>query len=144
MTNEELVARIQGGERARMGDLWEQVERFVSMQTGRRARALAGFGGVTEEDLYPSGYLALVAATGRSFVSWLALALKTAFAEATGYRTKKRDPLSYSASLDMTLDDESGATLGDLQRIPPPLRRCRRRKTVSGGDSFGPRWKRPC
>lgn len=125
MTNEELVARIQNGERARMVELWEQVERFVSMQAGRRARSLEGFGGVTEEDLYQSGYLALVAAAdsfdpaaGRSFVSWLALALKTAFAEAAGYRTKKRDPLSYSASLDKPLDDESSDTLGDLQENP--------------------------
>ncbi len=62
MTNEELVALIQSGERARMGELWEQAERFVSRQAGKRARALNGFGGVTEEDLYQSGYLALVAA----------------------------------------------------------------------------------
>lgn len=32
MTNEELVALIQGGERDRLSELWEQVEKFVAMR----------------------------------------------------------------------------------------------------------------
>ena len=32
MTNEELVALIQAGERDRLPELWEQVERFVALQ----------------------------------------------------------------------------------------------------------------
>jgi len=125
MTNEELVALIQSGEREHLAELWEQVEKFVAMQAGKKARALEGFGGVTAEDLYQSGYIALVAAAdsydpaaGCAFIGWLALALKTAFAEAAGYRTSRRDPLEYSASLDTPLDDESGLTLGDLQEDP--------------------------
>ena len=46
---------------------------------------------MTVEDLYQSGYLALVdavksydAGRGMSFIGWLALALRTAFAEAAG------------------------------------------------------------
>ena len=31
MTNEELVAAIQAGERERLAELWAQVERFVSI-----------------------------------------------------------------------------------------------------------------
>lgn len=62
MTNEELCALIQAGERDRLGELWEQVEKFVSMMAGRRARQIGGFGGVTAEDLYQSGFLAVVAA----------------------------------------------------------------------------------
>ncbi len=128
MTNEELVALIQTGERERMPELWEQVERFVSMQAGKRARALEGYGGVTQEDLYQSGYLALVAAVdsfnpsaGRSFISWLALALKTAFSEAGGYRSRKQslDPLHRAGSLDIQVgEDEGSATLGELQADP--------------------------
>lgn len=126
MSNEELASLVWAGERDRLPELWEQVERFVSMQAGRCARALEGFGGVTAEDLYQSGYIALVAAansyspeSGRSFISWLALALKTAFAEAAGYRTTKRDMLERSTSLDAPMKDGGdGGTLGDLIADP--------------------------
>lgn len=102
MSNEELVALIQAGERGKLAELWEQVERFVAVKAYRRHLLSDGLGGVEVEDLYQSGYLALVAAAdsfnpaaGRSFISWLALALKTAFAEAGNYRSSKqaRDPL---------------------------------------------------
>lgn len=45
MSNEELVALIQGGERERLPDLWEQVERFVRQQAHRRFVLSAGLGG---------------------------------------------------------------------------------------------------
>lgn len=125
MSNEELVSKIQQGERDRLGELWAQVERFVSQQAGKRARALNGFGGTTEDDLYQSGFLALVdavdsydPAAGCSFIGWLAMKLRTSFAEAGGYRSRKQalDPLHRAGSLDAPLgDDEGGATLGDLQ-----------------------------
>lgn len=59
MTNEELAAAIQAGENNLLSELWEQVERFVSQQAGKRARVLNGYGGVTEEDLYQCGILPL-------------------------------------------------------------------------------------
>lgn len=122
MTNEELALSIQGGESEKMLELWEQVQNFISMQAGKRARALNGYGGVTEEDLTQCGYFALVAAVRTfspekgTFIGWLATALKTAFSEATGHRTSKRDPLDITVSLDLPLDSEDGGdTLGDMQ-----------------------------
>lgn len=128
MSNEELVARIQNGERDRLPELWAQVERFVAVQARRRLVLSAGLGGVEFGDLYNVGYLALVMAadsfdpeTGRTFISWLALALKTAFAEAGGYRSRKqaRDPLHHAVDLDAPAGgDGDGASLGEL--IPDP------------------------
>lgn len=76
MTNEELVSLIRAGERDRMGELWQNVERFVWQQAARRI--LLGADGVTVEDLYQSGYLALVDAVksyevrrGMAFLGWL-------------------------------------------------------------------------
>lgn len=124
MTNEELVALIQAGDRDKLLELWEQVEKFIALQASRRIVFTNGLGGVTAEDLYQSGYIALVAAAdsydpeaGCSFIGWLALALKTAFAEAGGYRTAKRDPLLGAASLDTPLED-SESTWADLQEDP--------------------------
>lgn len=120
MSNEELVARIQSGERDKLQELWEQVEKFVDMQAGKRARALKGFGGVEAEDLYQSGYIALVAAVdsyeadgGSSFVGWLALYLKTAFAVAGGYRGHRRalDPLHRAGRIDIPIKGKDDTTV---------------------------------
>ena len=128
MTNEELVALIQGGARDKLPELWAQVERFVAVQAHKRLVLSAALGGVEFGDLYNAGYLALVAAVdsfdpgaGCSFISWLTLALKTAFAEAGGYRSRKqaRDPLHRAGSLDVPVgEDEDSATLGDFQADP--------------------------
>lgn len=62
MTNEELVERVQAGERDTLPVLWAQVERFVASQARRRLILSGGLGGVEFGDLYDSGYIALVAA----------------------------------------------------------------------------------
>ena len=121
MSNEELAVLIRAGEREYLPQLWGQVERFVAKQASRRMTATGGFGGVEFGDLYNAGYLALVSAVdsfdpeaGRSFVGWLALHLKTVFAEAGGYRSPKQaqDPLHRAGSLDVPMgDDESGASI---------------------------------
>lgn len=125
MTNEELCALIQAGERDRLAELWEQVEKFVAMMAGRRARQLDGFGGVTKEDLYQSGFLAMVAAAdsydpsaGMAFIGWLSTALKTAFAEAIGRRTSKRNMLDYSLDLDAPVPGTDDLMISDS--IPDP------------------------
>ena len=127
MGNEELVALIQGGERDRLSELWEQVERFVALQARRRVLFSGGLGGVEVDDLYQSGYIALVAAAdsydpaaGCSFIGWLALALKTAFADAGGYRSCKqaRDPLHRAGSLDAPISEDSDTAIGDLIADP--------------------------
>lgn len=122
MTNEELVALIQGGERDRMEELWRNVERFVWQQAGRRI--LRGADGVTVEDLYQSGYLALVdaansydAGRGMSFIGWLAVVLKNAFNAAAGRRSERqrRDPLHQAVSADVpAYQDEAGPTVSEL------------------------------
>lgn len=57
---------------------------------------------------------------GRSFIGWLSLALKTAFAEAGGYRSCKqaRDLLHHSGSLDVPTSEDSDTVIGNL--IPDP------------------------
>ena len=131
MTNEELVSLIQSGERDKLPELWEQVERFVAQQARRRHLLSGGAGGVEVEDLYQSGYIALVAAAdtynpaaGRAFIGWLALVLKTVFAEAGGCRSIKqaRDPLRHAGSLDVPASEDSDTTIGDLIADPGAAR----------------------
>lgn len=122
MSNEELVAVIQGGE-DRMGELWQQVERLVSWKANRIMTALNGRGGVEFDDLYQSGYPAMVAAVDSykpavgKFSTWFMLHLKTAFAEATGYRSNRqqRDPIHNAVSLDTPLTDDADS--GDLMDV---------------------------
>lgn len=97
MTNEELVELIQSGDNSKLPELWEQVRRFVWREAIRRVDLSSGMGGVTAEDLYQSGYIALLSAVdsfdpaaGRSFVSWLSLALKTQFAAENGPDATRR------------------------------------------------------
>ena len=131
MSNEELAAMIQAGYREQLPQLWVQVERFVARQAHRRMAVTDGFGGVEFEDLYSSGYLAVVAAVdsfdpgaGGTFISWLSLHLKTAFAQSGGYRSPKqaKDPLHRAGSLDVPIgQDEGGATLGEFIEDPASL-----------------------
>jgi len=130
VSNEELVAEIQAGAVELMSQLWEQVEGLVKWKAKRIMTALEGSPGrgVEFDDLYQSGYLAMVAAVntydpsaGGAFSTWLMYHLKNAFAEATGYRTKsgQNEPLNNSFSLDKTVDDEAdGTTFGEF--IPDP------------------------
>ena len=128
MTNEELVALIQGGDRDKLEQLWGQVERFVAAQANKRLVLSGGLGGVEFGDLYNAGYIAVVAAAdtydpaaGRAFIGWLALALKTAFSQAAGIRSRRqaRDPIHQAHSLDAPVgEDTDGNTLADLQADP--------------------------
>ncbi|MGN8875268.1 sigma-70 family RNA polymerase sigma factor [Pseudoflavonifractor sp. HCP28S3_F10] len=120
MSNEELVERTQAGERDKLPALWEQVEKFVAMQARKCARRLDGFGGVDEEDLYQSGFLALVDAAerfdssaGSSFIGFLALRLRSYFAEAAGYRGSRRDMLDYASGLDDPIPGTDDLTAAD-------------------------------
>ena len=127
MSNEELVAVIQAGASERMGELWQQVERLVSWKASRVMTALNGHGGVEFDDLYQSGYPAMVAAVDSyrpevgKFSTWFMLHLKTAFAEATGYRSNRqqRDPIHNAVSLDTPLtDDTDSSDLMDIVADP--------------------------
>jgi len=132
MSNEELVAAIQGGE-DRMGELWAQVEKLIMWKAKRIMTVLEGCPGrgVEFEDLYQSGYLAMVAAVdtydpaaGGAFSTWFMYYLKTAFEEATGYRTQKsrQEPLNNYLSLDTPLtDDADSVDLMDVVADPSGL-----------------------
>ena len=134
MTNEELVALIQAGERDKLPELWDQVERFVALQANRLLHAMgpdkAALAGVEFGDLYNSGYFALVDAVeryehreaGAKFITFFAMRLKTYFSETTGFRLarQRKDPLNSAKSMDARLkegDEDSGA-FGDF--IPDP------------------------
>ena len=126
MSNEEMVAEIQAGRRELLGALWEQVERFIRRQANQRPDN----GAIDREDLYQSGYLALVAAVdsyaaerGMKFITWLALHLKTAFNEASNYRSQRQrlDPMHTAGSLNRPLDDDDGGELLDIVADPRGL-----------------------
>lgn len=129
MTNEELVALIQAGERDRLPELWDQVERFVASRANRLLIAMgdrAAVHGLEYGDLYNSGYFALVDAADSykpeadmQFIGWFAFYLKTAFAEAGGWRGRKQNPLNNSTSMDKPIgEDDDGGTVGEF--IPDP------------------------
>lgn len=126
MSTEEIVARIQDGEDL-WNELWGQVEKFVKWRVNHVLIALDGASGIEFGDLYNTGYLALVDAVqtytqqNSSFVTWFMFYLKTAFAEATGYRTKRsrNDPLRNAISLSSPVGDEpDDGTLSDI--VPDP------------------------
>lgn len=120
MTNEELVTKIQAGERDRLPELWEQVERFVANRAQRLMTLYAnGYmtntGGVEFDDLYNSGYIALVAAVDTykpdsemQFIGWFAFALQTAFGNTGGWRAHKNDALRRAVSLDAPPSEDGG------------------------------------
>lgn len=128
MTNEELAVLIKAGYTEYIPQLWEQVDKFIWLKANWRADAIDGRGGVTAEDLHQAGYLALLSAVENfdpakeyKFLTYLDKRLKTAFAETTGYRTKRQqlDPIQYAGSLDAPLsDDMDDVTLADS--IPDP------------------------
>ena len=127
MSNEELAIAIQQGDQGRTLELWEQVNGLVKRKAMQIMTALQLSGnprGVEFDDLYQTGYLAMVAAVETyspergAFSTWFMFHLKTAFAEATGYRTKngRCEPLNTAASLDRPVqpDEPDGGTLGEL------------------------------
>lgn len=127
MSNEELAVRIKAGERDRLLELWGQVRDMIARNAVRRYNVAPGLGGVEVDDLIQAGFIAMVEAVesfdpgaGYKFTTWLNLPLKTAFAEAGGYRSEKQkmDPLHRCDSLDRPVGEDDGDTLGDLQAAP--------------------------
>ena len=123
MSNEELVALIQAGDRDRIVELWHQVQRMVYKQAAR----WAGLGGTTIEDMTQAGFIAVLRAVdsydpsrGTKFSTHLFLRLRAELSAATGWssKTARLDPLQNAVSLDAPLTDEEDATLADF--IPDP------------------------
>lgn len=118
MTNEELVALIQAGERDRIPELWLQVKRFVIQKAIRWETAMEGRGGATAEDYIQAGFIGFLRAVdyykpekGTVFITVLGMCIKTDFVQVAGMRTTKQqhDPLHRAASLDApaTTEDDS-------------------------------------
>ena len=126
MSNEEIVVRIQAGERELVAELWEQIEGFVAWKARKVINAIDRKGGVVFDDLYNSGFLAMVAAIETykpescAFTTWLMYYLKTAFADVTGIRTQrdKNDPLRDAVSLSNPIGDDDSGELIDI--LPDP------------------------
>ena len=122
VSNEELVAAIQAGDQNRMGELWEQTERFIAWKARRVMTTLESNSTVEVDDLIQSGYFALVAAVrtykpgDMVFVKWLSFYLQTAFAEVAGYRTVKmrNDPCRWATSLDMPMGEDGDTTISEI------------------------------
>ena len=124
VSNEELVALIQAGDRDRIVELWHQVQRMLYKQAAR----WAGLGGTTIEDLTQAGFIAMLRAVdsydpsrGTKFSTHLFQRLRAELSAATGYNSKRSwfDPLQNAVSLDAPLtDDDDSDTFADL--IPDP------------------------
>ena len=123
MTNEELAIEIQNGKTEYYPVLWDQVERFIKKKANERMRVLPKDVDVEFDELYDSGFFAVVQAVkyfkpeaGFTFLTCLSYSLKTAFSEVTGIRTAKgrNNPLRYAVSLDAPVADDKSLTLGDV------------------------------
>lgn len=122
MTNEELAALIQAGDRDRLMELWQQVRRMVYKQAAR----LPGWGGATTEDLIQAGFIAMLLAVDSydpakaKFSTYLFQWLRAEFSAAAGQHTKlaRLDPIHNAVSLDQPLEDEEDATLSDFISDP--------------------------
>lgn len=121
MTNEELVAAIQAGNKDLMDQLWKQCYGFIKLQAARFLHRWDGSNHFELEDLTQQCYFGLCEACRTfmpgqaSFCSWLNWYLKKSFREVAGCRTAAqcREPLNNAGSLDEPLKDGSSGETGD-------------------------------
>ena len=123
MTNEELATKIKAGQRELIPQLWGQIERLCALHANRVSRALPSTAACDFDDLYQSGYLALLKAIeyfdpdgGYCFNTYFSYCHQAAMAEAIGFRTakQKKDPTVFARSLDAPICDDSEVTLGEV------------------------------
>ncbi len=125
MSNEELARQINAGDESLLPVLWEGVERFVYSQAYKFYRNQAGrcrAAGVEVDDLYQTGYFALLKALevfkrkGKNKItSYMGFHLKNEFHTLVGLRTSKgrNNMLTNSMSLNEPLPD-GNSTLMDI------------------------------
>ena len=125
MSNEELVLLIQNGDGDAVLQLWEQVEKFVTMQAKRYLSSHVGF--YELEDLQQSGFLAMLRAAKEystdketGFLTYFDYWLRREFQRADGINKRQNEPLREAISLDRPIksDDPNGDTIADLQPDP--------------------------
>lgn len=120
MTNEELASKIQNGDNSVIPQLWEQVERFIYKLALKWAGAY-NRPDITAEDLYQSGYFALLDAVQRfeygrgNFITALSFSLKTAFSGALKWHCGRppQDASFYCVSLNAPIQGAEDTTLED-------------------------------
>lgn len=125
MTNEELAAQAQQGDKLALEKLWLQVYKLLYLMCGR---AYAHYGcdfcsrkGVTLEDFTQESYFAFLKAVEAfkpdkeyNFNSYLKYHLKTAINALLGQRTSKRDTLNFCDSLDIPTGEDEDLNLCDV------------------------------
>lgn len=123
MTNEELATRIKAGQRELIPQLWGQIERLCTLHANRVSRALPSTAVCDFDDLYQSGFFAMLKAieyfdpdSGYSFNTYFNHCHQAAMAEASGFRTskQKKDPTRFAKSLDAPISDDDETTLGEI------------------------------
>ena len=123
MTNEELATRIKAGQRELIPQLWGQIEGLCTLHANRVSRALPSTAVCDFDDLYQSGYFAMLQAieyfdpdSGYSFNTYFNHCHQAAMAEASGFRTakQKKDPTRFAKSLDAPISDDDETTLGEI------------------------------
>ena len=124
MTNEEICESLKTNQEDASGlllQLFRQNRGFIYQTATRWTRAFSNRPDVDIEDLTQAAFIAVVDAAeryqadkGTKYITVLSTALKTAFSEVYGVRTKKRDPLNNAASLDKPLNDDTDDTALDL------------------------------
>lgn len=143
MTNEEITARIQGGETEYIPLLWQQTEKFFrknALQFYNRYQEKCISFGLTYDDLYQESYFAFVKGlesfkpeSGYKFLTFAGYYLKNQFYFLLGFRGKKyfHEPLNSSVSfeketgedikLEDMLEDEKAAS--SMERVEADLYR---------------------
>ena len=132
MTNEELAAKAKAGDKAALGQLWEQNRGLLATLFGElvcKAGARMDAMGVTTEDVEQSFFLAVALAVrlyeperGTLFTSFLKYPVKTVFFDLVGWRTasQKCDPLGRYVSLDEAVCGEDGSETTRSELVPDP------------------------
>ena len=116
LTIEETVVEIQNGRGDLMPDLWAKVERLTAWAARRVLGKFTGNNEIEFEDLYSTGYIALVDAVRTyqpgmaAFSTHFMYHLKSAFAAAYGYNGYRRqmDPIHNHRSIDAPVTDKDG------------------------------------
>lgn len=122
MSNEQLVALIQAGERDRIPELWAQVEKLVMKKACQWHSAFDGRNGSTLDDYMQDGFIGFLYAVdyyrpdrGSSFANLLVLCIKTPFRKTAGVWSKVHDPLHEADSLDAPVSaEEDGDPAGEF------------------------------
>lgn len=132
ITNEELCARIQDGERDLIPDLWEQVRKLYDLKASQfytMHEAQCRAAGAELDDLRQTaffGFLQSVEAydreSGLTFAAYIKFPLLRVLSEAAGIRgaqARTADALRVAVSLDSEIRGEKGENVGTLADCVP-------------------------